>query len=300
MERKGLGGEDEICNEPNERETDPLLARPPEPPVAYEKFLAGRERQKPKRWIIPAQFALKVSFWSLGMWGHRVWKYFAQTFLVIAAIIFFVFSVILIARSRDRPSQFCPPDSNFTLWCYHYTAAVLFAATIPLCLAFIACHIVGKSSTSALVCPPQFLIEETHKAVIFMSFLAFLAMNAVFSVKVSYTVSVLNFTAGPNASSSHNDSLPWSAKVFMVVLSAESLFSWLLLNICHVFAAICIVLGRLTCPTGLSSLTPQYWFPWRKSAQLIKDLPTYCRGITLRCNSFPWAGEGNNTRHTSC
>ena len=72
MERKGLGGEDEICNEPNERETEPLVARPPEPPAAYEKFLAGRERQKPKRWIIPAQFALKVSFWSLGMWGHRV------------------------------------------------------------------------------------------------------------------------------------------------------------------------------------------------------------------------------------
>ena len=169
MERKGLGGEDEICNEPNERETEPLLARPPEPPAAYEKFLAGRERQKPERWIIPAQFALKVSFWSLGMWGHRVWKYFAQTFLVIAAIIFFVFSVILIAYSRD-PSQFCPPDSNFSLCCYRFTVAVLFATTIPLCLAFIVCHIVGKSSTSALVCPPQFLIKETHKAVILCHF----------------------------------------------------------------------------------------------------------------------------------
>lgn len=273
MERKGLGGEDEICNEPNERETEPLVARPPEPPAAYEKFLAGRERQKPKRWIIPAQFALKVSFWSLGMWGHRVWKYFAQTFLVIAAIIFFVFSVILIAYSRD-PSQFCPPDSNFSLCCYRFTVAVLFATTIPLCLAFIACHIVGKSSSSALVCPPQFLIKETHKAVIFMSFLAFLAMNASFSVNV-YTVSVLNYTnIGSNASSTHNDSLPWSAKVFMVLPAAEFLFSWFLLNICHVFAAICIVLGRLTCPTGLSSLTPQYRFPWRKSALLTKDLHT--------------------------
>lgn len=249
MEQDGLGADDETRNESNERETEPLLALPSEPPAAYKKFLAGRERQQPKRWIIPAQFALKVSFWSLSMWGHRVWKYFAQTFLVIAAIIFFVFSVILIAYRRD-PSPFCPPDSNFTLCCYRYTVAVLFATTIPLCLAFIACHIVGKSSTSALVCPPQFLIKETHKAVIFMSFLAFLAMNAVFSVKVFYTVSVLNYTVSrSNASSTHSDSLPWSTKVFMVVLSAESLFSWLLLNICHVFAAICIVLGRLTCPT---------------------------------------------------
>ena len=256
MERKGLGGEDEIYNEPNESETQTLVPRPPEPPAAYEKFLAGRERQQPKRWIIPAQFALKVSFWSLGMWGHRVWKYFAQTFLVIAAIIFFVFSVILIAYSRD-PSQFCPPDSNFSLCCYRFTVAVLFATTIPLCLAFIACHIVGKSSSSALVCPPQFLIKETHKAVIFMSFLAFLAMNASFSVNV-YTVSVLNYTnIGSNASSTHNDSFPWSAKGFMVLPAAEFLFSWFLLNICHVFAAICIVLGRLTCPTGLSSITPQ-------------------------------------------
>ena len=273
MERKGLGGEDEIYNEPNESETQPLVPCPPEPPAAYEKFLAGRERQQPKRWIIPAQFALKVSFWSLGMWGHPVWKYFAQTFLVIAAIIFFVFSVILIAYSRD-PSQFCPPDSNFSLCCYRFTVAVLFTTTIPLCLAFIVCHIVGKSSTSALVCPPQFLIKETHKAVIFMSFLAFLAMNASFSVNV-YTVSVLNYrNIGSNASSTHNDSLPWSAKRFMVLPAAEFLFSWFLLNICHVFAAICIVLGRLTCPTGLSSLTPQYRFPWRKSALLIKDLHT--------------------------
>ena len=214
MERKGLGGEDEIYNEPNESETQPLVPRPPEPPAAYEKFLAGREKQQPKRWIIPAQFALKVSFWSLGMWGHRVWKYFAQTFLVMAAIILFVFSVILIAYSSDL-SQMCSPDSNFTLCRHRFTVAVLFAITIPLCLAFIACHIVGKSSTSALVCPPQFLIKETHNAVIFMSFLAFLAMNAAFSVSVFYTASVLNdMDIGSNASSTHNDSLPWSAKIF--------------------------------------------------------------------------------------
>ena len=48
MEPNGLGGEDEICNEPNDRErpndreTDPLLARPPEQRSAYEKFLAER------------------------------------------------------------------------------------------------------------------------------------------------------------------------------------------------------------------------------------------------------------------
>lgn len=63
MEQEGLGAEDEIHNEPNERETEPLLSFPPEPLAAYEKFLVGRERQQPKRRIIPAQFALKVSFW---------------------------------------------------------------------------------------------------------------------------------------------------------------------------------------------------------------------------------------------
>lgn len=260
MELNGLGGEDEIRNEPNDwerpndREREPLLPRPP--PV-YERFLAGRERQEPKRWIIPAQFALKVSFWSLGMWGHRVWKYFAQTVLVMAAIILFVFSVILTAYSSDL-SQMCSPDSNFTLCRRRFTVDVLFAITIPLCLAFIACHIVGKSSESALVCPPQFLIKETHNAVIFMSFLAFLAMNAAFSVNVFYTASVPNdMDIGSNASSTHNDSLPWSAKFFMVLPAAEFFSHWLQLNICHVFAAICIVLGRLTCPTGLSSITPQ-------------------------------------------
>ena len=62
MERRGFGGEDEIYNEPNESETQPLLAFPPEPPAAYEKFRVGRRRQQRKRWIIPAQFCLKLSF----------------------------------------------------------------------------------------------------------------------------------------------------------------------------------------------------------------------------------------------
>ena len=260
MEPNGRGGE--------ERERESLVPRS----AAYEKFLAGRERQKPERWIIPAQFALKVSFWSLGMWGHRVWKYFAQTFLVMAAIILFVFSLILIAHSSDL-SQMCSPDSNFTLCCRRFTVAVLFAITIPLCLAFIACHIVGKSSESALVCPPQLLIKKTHNAVIFMSFLAFLAMNAAFSVNVFYSVSVHN---GFNASSTHNDSLPWSAKFFMVLPAAEFFSHWLQLNICHVFAAICIVLGRYE----ENYLSPVHnhssRFPWRKSALLSKR-PTHRR-----------------------
>ena len=82
MEQEGLGREIEIYNEPADRETELLL--PPTPPAApYEKFRVGREPQQLKRWIMPALFALKISFWSLGMRGYRVWKYITYTLLVM-------------------------------------------------------------------------------------------------------------------------------------------------------------------------------------------------------------------------
>ena len=115
MEQEGLGADEEIRNEPNERETERLLAFAPERPAAYEKFRVGRNRQQPKRWIIPAQITLKVSFWLLGMWGHRAWKYVAHTLLVIV----FVFLIITWAYSCD-PSQLCSIYCNYTAELYNW------------------------------------------------------------------------------------------------------------------------------------------------------------------------------------
>lgn len=175
MEQEGLD-DDGIHNEPNERETEPPLAFPPEPPAAYEKFRVGRERRQPKRWITLGQFALKVSFWSLGLWGHRAWKCIAHTLLVIV----FVFLIIASACIAG-PSALCPifcNDKNVTekerTFCYqckftYIVHAIIVAASLLSYLAFAACY----------VCPPQVLIKETGKPVIFVLFLAFLVLNVL-------------------------------------------------------------------------------------------------------------------------
>ena len=242
IEQEGLAAEEEIHNEPNERETEPPPAFPPEPPAAYEKFRVGRERQQPKRWITTAQFALKVSFWSLGLWGHRAWKYIAHTFLVIV----FVFLIIASACFAG-PSTFCPISCKYTnltekerTFCYqckftNIVHAITVTASFLSYLVFAACYVVGKRTTSALVCPPQVLIKETGKPVIFVLFLAFLVM----SVLISASLMALPFITAKI----------YPSIVIEVVLESFSL--WVSLNVCHIFASICIVLGRLTDTIGL-------------------------------------------------
>lgn len=238
MEQEGLGAEDEIHNEPNERETQPLLAFSPEPPSSYEKFRVGRERQQPKRWITLAQFALKVPFWSLGLWGHRAWKYIAHTLLVVV----FVFLIIALPYSAG-PSVSCSTNGTEkeSTFCYqsrfsYIVHAMIVTASFLSNLVFAACYVVGKRKTSALVCPPQVLIKETGKPVIFVLFLAFLFL----SVLILASRIVLPFV-----------SVETYPSFVIAVLVLESFVLWVSLNVCHIFASICIVLGRLTDTIGL-------------------------------------------------
>ena len=253
MEQEGLGADDEIRNEPNETETEPLLAFAPERPAAYEKFRVGRKRQQPKRWIIPAQFALKVSFWSLGMWGHRAWKSVAHTLLVIV----FVFLIITWAYSCD-PLQLCSIYCNHTTgtgtkkgWCcYHYKFGyvvnfTLVTASFLSCLVFTACYRVGKRNMSALACPPQFLIKETDKVVIFVLFLAFLVMNSLLASWMS-SLLIVNIDGKPKCDEKMNASSDTFTYAFTVTRDVTVVFLfWVSLNVCHSFAAICTVMGRL-------------------------------------------------------
>ena len=103
-------------------------------------------------------------------------------------------------------------------------------------LVFAACYVVGKRKTSALVCPPQVLIKETGKPVIFVLFLAFL----VLSVLILASCIVLPFV-----------SVETYPSFVIAVLVLESFVLWVSLNVCHIFASICIVLGRLTDTIGL-------------------------------------------------
>ena len=294
MEQEGLGREIEIYNEPADRETEPLL--PPTPPAApYEKFRVGREPQQLKRWIMPALFALKISFWSLGMRGYRVWKYISYTLLVIVCAYYIFF------KAYCDPLQSCPLRKMEERTLYHayqvafISNAILAMASILSCLAFISCCMVGKCKTSALMCPSEAMIKEIDQANLFMLFLAFLTMIVLKTTSMIFASfidpisvrSVINWTdwtdiseadavsgnptphfhadfvkpvrehVSPTELVSHNSTCklvrlsPRSDVPFCKALGdsedvTQFFLHFISLNICHIFAAVCMVLGKLT------------------------------------------------------
>ena len=287
MEQEGLGREIEIYNEPADRETEPLL--PPTPPAApYEKFRVGREPQQLKRWIMPALFALKISFWSLGMRGYRVWKYITYTllFMVCAYYIFF--------KAYCDPLQSCPlrkmhPEKQTLYHAYqvaYISNAILALASILSCLAFISCCMVGKRKTWALMCPSEFMIREIDQVNLFMLFLAFLIMIVLLTTSMIFTflakkTSVINWTNISKDTVSSKTGLHFVSDRFVGVMvtgdvshnfknstckiwlspgpnatrlckaiasedSTQFFLHFISLNICHIFASVCMVLGKLT------------------------------------------------------
>ena len=293
MEQEGLGREIEIYNEPADRETEPLL--PPTPPAApYEKFRVGREPQQLKRWIMPALFALKISFWSLGMRGYRVWKYITYTLLVMVCAYYMFFKLYC------DPLQSCPLRKMEDRTPYHaYRVAyisnlILAMASILSCLAFIGCCMgAGKRQTSALMCPSEFLTKEVDQVNLFRLFLAFLIMIVLLTTSLIFTsltekTSVIYWTniseatvsgmapsnnhyKGPSAHSasfgarmttepvshkktnltckirlSPGPNVPRLCEAIASADSSQFLLHFISLNICHIFAAVCMVLGKLT------------------------------------------------------
>ena len=186
------------------------------------------------------------------MWGHRAWKYIAHTLLAIV----FVFLIIPWAYSCD-PSQLCSIYCNYTTGtgtrkrcCYHQKFVYVVIVTLIMAsffsyLVFTACYIVGKRKMSALVCPPQFLIKETDKAVIFVLFLAFLVMNSFLASWLFLPLNV-KIDGKPNCAKTMNASSDTFIYAFTVIGDVTVLFLfWVSLNACHIFAAICTVIGRL-------------------------------------------------------
>ena len=287
MEQEGLGREIEIYNEPADRETERLL--PPTPPAApYENFRVGREPQQLKRWIMPALFALKISFWSLGMRGYRVWKYITYTllFMVCAYYIFF--------KAYCDPLQSCPlrkvhPEKRPLYHAYqvaYISNAILAMASILSCLAFIGCCMVGKRQKSALMCPSEFMIKEIDQVNLFRLFLAFLIMIVLLTTSMIFTsltekTSVINWKNisedtvsrkadlhfvpqryGGGMVSEHEPhnlknstctirlspgpNVPRLCEAIASEDSTQFFLHFISLSICHIFAAVCMVLGKLT------------------------------------------------------
>ena len=317
MEQEGLGREIEIYNEPADKETEPLL--PPTPQAAqYENFRVGREPQQLKRWIMPALFALKISFWSLGMRGYRVWKYITYTLLVMVCA-YYIFFKAYCDPLQSRHLRKMDPEERPLYHAYqvaYISNAILAMASILSCLAFIGCCMVNKRKTWALMCPSEFMIREIDQVNLFMLFLAFLFMIVLLTTSMIFTFltektcainctnisgATVNRKAGLQVvpvslglgmtNESHNSKnltcrirlspgpeveVPLSLGLgmthgshnsknltcrirlspepevprFCEAISSEDSTQFFLhfvsLNICHIFAAVCMVLGKLT------------------------------------------------------
>lgn len=283
MKEEGLGREIEICTEPGDRETEPLVPLTPQA-APYEQFRVGREPQQLKWFIIPALFSLKISFWSLGMRGYRVWKYLTYTLLVIVCA-YYIFS-----KAYCDPLQSCPLREMEDRTLYHayrvayFCNAILHMASTLSCLAFIACCMVGKRKTSALMCPSEVMIKEIDQVNLFMLFLAFLIMivllttSVIFAsstdpISVTYVIKWTDISEGAlpvfrtynvgvmlkPERVSHNSTCKLVrlhltrpdvplCKAFSVPEDLTQFFflHFISLNICHIFAAVCMVLGKLT------------------------------------------------------
>ena len=277
MEQEGLGREIEIYNEPADRETEPLLPLTP-PAAPYEKFRVGREPQQLKRWIMPALFALKISFWSLGMRGYRVWKYITYTLLVMVCAYYIFF------KAYCDPLQSCPlrkmhPEKRPLYHAYqvaYISNAILAMASILSCLAFIGCCMVGKRQKSALMCPSEFMIKEIDQVNLFRLFLAFLIMIVLLTTSKIFTSLTEKTSADSRKAGlhfvterlggrmvtehvSHNfknstckirlslgPNVPRLCEAIASEDSTQFFLHFISLNICHIFASVCMVLGKLT------------------------------------------------------
>ena len=284
MEQEGLGREIEIYNEPADRETEPLLP-PTQPAAQYEKFRVGREPQQLKRWIMPALFALKISFWSLGMRGYRVWKYITYTLLVMVCA-YYIFFKAYCDPLQSRHLRKMDPEERPLYHAYrvaYISNAILAMASILSCLAFIGCCMVGKRQKSALMCPSEFMIKEIAQVNLFRLFLAFLIMIVLLTTSTSLTekTSVINWTNISKANVSrkagshfvrerlgrgmlteyvsHNfknstckirlspgPNAPRLCEANASEDSTQFFLHFISLNICHIFASVCMVLGKLT------------------------------------------------------
>ena len=221
---------------------------------------------------MPALFALKISFWSLGMKGYRVWKYITYTLLVMVCAYYIFF------KAYCDPLQSCPlrkmhPEKRPLYHAYqvaYISNAILAMASILSCLAFIGCCIVGKRQKSALMCPSEFMIKEIDQVNLFRLFLAFLIMIVLLTTSMIFTslkekTSVINwlperFGGGMVTEHvSHNfknstckirlSAGPNVTRLCEVIASEDStqfFLHFISLNICHIFAAVCMVLGKLT------------------------------------------------------
>lgn len=225
---EGLDGGDEIHNE-RERLVEPE-------PQTYLHFRQGREPQLASRYTGLILAVFKITFCSLGLWGHRAWNYVPRALFVI----------ICAAQAANQVSTDikCPYFDCSFYQKFNQTQLQEFLQTRETCFTlfslaallsyviFLGCFIASRRKDSALVSPSLSMTEDVDRMEIVLLFLGFVVIVASFSSAI-----VLFF----NCQSKMN-----LIQDKLIIATAILIFlaHWASVNTCHVFAISSLTLGK--------------------------------------------------------
>lgn len=205
---------DELSETQNE--TEPFLR--PESSATYLHFRPGREPQQANRFTAFVLSVFKVTFCSLGLWGHQTWNYIPRVLfsaICIFPTVFWIFNFNRISR-RDVTT----PDICFTL-------SVSLAGLLSY-IVFTDCFIAAGRKDSALVSPSETMMLDIQRTDILLLFLAF-----VFIIISFLSSWVLSLKVEPT-------SVPGEA-----AFTVQYLAHWASVTTCHVFAVSSFTLSKL-------------------------------------------------------
>lgn len=231
--------EEERSNEQGDElqdEREPLLRS--NPPM-YLQFRLGRQPQLASRCSTFVLSVFKITFSSLGLWGHQAWNYIPR--FVLSAIAIFQ-ALHWLSEDVGCPGFQCDfyRHSNITPHKHERaterTCYTIFSLAALLSYAvLIGCFNVATHKDSALVAPSESMMADIQRRDIFLLFLAFVFIT------VSFTSSLtLCYIMPPNPSS--------FVKLFKfeaTAVAAQFVAHWASVNTCHVFAISSFALGKL-------------------------------------------------------
>lgn len=210
---------DELSETQNE--TEPLLR--PESSATYLHFRPGREPQQANRFTAFVLSVFKVTFCSLGLWGHQTWNYIPRVLfsaICIFPTVFWIFNFNRISRQ-----DITTPDTSTEIICF--TLLVPLAGLLSY-IVFTDCFIAAGRKDSALVSPSETMMLDIQRTDIFLLFLAF-----VFIIISFLSTWVLSLKIQPT-------DVPDEA-----AFTVQYLAHWTSVTTCLVFAVSSFTLGKL-------------------------------------------------------
>ena len=147
----------------------------------YLRFRLGRQPQPTSKCSRFVMFVFKVTFCSLGLWGHQAWNYIPRVLLSAICVYQTAFVLSFDIGCPNFDCTFRDEELNFTQSngtkvdkdsFYVYTQnglSILFLLAAPVSyLVMIGCFIISKSKDSAMVSPSMSMVGDIQRRHVFL------------------------------------------------------------------------------------------------------------------------------------